>query len=38
MDVHPLQIVLMSLWVIRLYDQDMVLQNLAESKSKPALW
>lgn len=37
-DVHPLRIVLMNLWIIRLYGQDTVLQNLAESKSKPALW
>lgn len=37
MDVHPLQIVLMSLWFFRLYGQDMVLQSLAESRSKAAL-
>lgn len=38
MDVHPLQIVLMSLCVIRLYIQNIVLRNLAESKFKQALW
>lgn len=38
MDVCPLQIVLMSLWFIGHYRQDMVLQKLTESKSKTDLW